>query len=76
MFKLSDSEDLLYLVSVEDAESNSSLIFMRLLSTVMDREYSVKIEISDLDGTISRAILGTTLNMKVLSDTGVKVRIS
>ena len=73
VFKLKDSEDLLYLVSVEDVESSSSLVFMRLLSTDINKEYSVKIEISDLDETISKSFLGNTLSMKNGYDSGVKV---
>ena len=74
VFKLEDSEDLLYLVSVEDKASSSSLVFMRLLSTGMNKEYSVKIEISDLDETISKSFLGRTLTMKNAYENGVKVK--
>ena len=73
VFKLKDSEDLLYLVSVEDKASSSSLVFMRLLSTGMNKEYSVKIEISDLDETISKPFLGNTLTIKESYENGVKV---
>ena len=76
VFKLKDSEDLLYLVSVEDVESSSSLVFMRLLSTDMNKEYSVKIEISDLDETISKSYLGKTLTMKNAYAIGVKVKFN
>ena len=75
VFKLKDSEDLLYLVSVEDVESSSSLVFMRLLSTDMNKEYSVKIEISDLDETISKSFLGNNLTMKNAYAIGVKVKL-
>ena len=74
VFKLKDSEDLLYLVSVEDKASSSSLVFMRLLSSGMNKEYSVKIEISDLDETISKSFLGSTLTMKNAYENGVKVK--
>ena len=73
VFKLKDSEDLLYLVSVEDKASSSSLVFMRLLSTDINKEYSVKIEISDLDETISKSFLGNTLTIKESYENGVKV---
>mgnify|MGYP000592326740 CR=1 FL=1 len=74
VFKLKDSEDLLYLVSVEDEASSSSLLFMRLLSTGMNKKYSVKLEISDLDETISKSFLGSTLVMKKKYENGVKVK--
>lgn len=60
-FPISDVEDKAFLCGLE--EDNRIVFLLYLLSEVKNKRYSVKMEISDWNSTISRSYLGRTASV-------------